>query len=138
MPLFSAITRKMNWLTERQKVLAENIANADTPGFKASDLRSLDFSAELASTQGGSGGGGAPKLALAATDPGHLTASPSSDPSKAQTNKKAPQEINGNSVSLEDEVTKLSETSVDYQMMTNLYKKQIGLIKTAIGQSSGS
>jgi len=38
-------------------------------------------------------------------------------------------------VSLEDEMIKVSDTTSDYQLMTNLYKKQVGLIKTAIGRS---
>jgi flagellar basal-body rod protein FlgB len=65
MPLFSALARKMNWLTARQKVLADNIAHVDVPNYKASDLRPLDFRKELAQASH--------KLEVATTNPGHLT-----------------------------------------------------------------
>lgn len=39
MPLFGLMGRRMAWLTQRQMVLSQNIANADTPGYKPKDLR---------------------------------------------------------------------------------------------------
>ena len=42
-PLFEMLTRRMSWLNERQKVLAQNIANADTPHYVPRDLEPLDF-----------------------------------------------------------------------------------------------
>ena len=59
-PLFAMMTRRMSWLNERQKILAQNIANADTPKYKPLDLKPLDFTklvreaerkVKLASTQ---------------------------------------------------------------------------------------
>jgi len=42
-PLFAAFSKRMAWLTARQTVLAENVANANTPGYMAKDLKELDF-----------------------------------------------------------------------------------------------
>ena len=39
LPLFQALKSKMQWHQTRQVVLAENIANADTPGFEARDVK---------------------------------------------------------------------------------------------------
>jgi flagellar basal-body rod protein FlgB len=132
LPLFSAITRKMSWLTNRQRVLAENVANVDTPQYKATDLRPLDFRSELAQLQG--------RLQPATTDPAHLAGTiPASDESAAEEqDQPVERDINGNTVSIEDEMMKVSDTMADYQLMTSLYKKQIGMFKQAIGRGSGS
>lgn len=131
MPLLAALSKKINWLTARQKVVTENVANADTPNFKASDLRPLDFRKELAEVTHSS----TPKLAPTTTDPRHLVGTEAAarlDPvvEKVTTDR----DINGNTVSLEDEMMKVSDNASDYQLMTNLYKKQVGLIKTALGR----
>ena len=132
MPLLAALTKKMNWLTARQKVVTENVANADTPGFKASDLRPLDFRKELAEVTHSS----SPKLAPTTTDRRHLVGTEAAARLEPQIEKlTTDRDINGNTVSLEDEMIKVSDTTSDYQLMTNLYKKQVGLIKTAIGRS---
>src|SRR5487761_1715476 len=47
-PLFAALSKRMAWLTERQTVLAQNVANADTPGYVAQDLPEPDFRKYLA------------------------------------------------------------------------------------------
>jgi flagellar basal-body rod protein FlgB len=135
LPLFSAISRKMNWLSERQKLLAQNVANVDTPKYKAVDLRPLDFRSELAQAQGQ----GQAQLQLASTDPSHLAAPAADLSSDAATFQEGDErDISGNTVSIEDEMMKVSETTTDYELITNLYKKQIGLLKEAIGKGGGS
>jgi flagellar basal-body rod protein FlgB len=134
LPLFSAISRKMNWLSERQKLLAQNVANVDTPKYKAVDLRPLDFRSELAQAQGQG------QLQLASTSANHLPA-PAADlgsDDTATVKETDERDINGNTVSIEDEMMKVSETTTDYELITNLYKKQIGLLKEAIGKGGGS
>jgi flagellar basal-body rod protein FlgB len=132
MPLLAALSKKINWLTARQKVVAQNVANADTPGFKASDLRPLDFRKELAEVTHST----ATKLAPVTTNPHHLVGTEFAADLKPEAEKSTTdRDINGNTVSLEDEMMKVSDTTSDYQLMTNLYKKQVGLIKTAIGRS---
>jgi flagellar basal-body rod protein FlgB len=127
LPLFAALSRKINWLTERQRVLAENVANVDTPHYHASDLRPLDFRKELSQAE--------QRLQPVATHPMHLSGTvPAGTAAKAVESPAADRQIDGNTVSLEDELMKVSETAADYQLMTNLYKKQIGLLKTAIGR----
>jgi flagellar basal-body rod protein FlgB len=131
LPLFSAIQRKMNWLTSRQKVLAENVANVDTPQYKAADLRPLDFRNELAQAEG--------RLQPVATDPRHMSGTiPASEGQAQPLATQEERDINGNTVSLEDEMMKVSETAADYQLMTSLYKKQIGMLKEALGRGGSS
>ena len=83
-PLFSMITRQMDWLTTRQKVLAQNVANADTPNYQAKDIAPLDFGA-MARAAGN-------KLNLNTTSGGHIRSGmPKAMP---QTPKKTPTEVN--------------------------------------------
>jgi len=131
MSLFSALTRKMSWLTNRQKVLAENVANVDTPQYKAADLRPLDFRNELAKTEG--------RLQMASTDERHLSGTiPANEGEEQPLAEQEERDINGNTVSVEDEMMKVSETMADYQLMTSLYKKQIGMLKEALGRGGSS
>ena len=124
-PLLEAITRRMSWLGERQSVLAENVANADTPGYTAKDVKPPSF-AELVS-------GAAEKLPLAITNAGDMQ--PPGDTSgfkivAQQTSERAP---DGNAVSLESQMMKISDTANDYALTTSLYRQQLGLLKMVLG-----
>jgi len=126
-PLFEALAKKMSWLSDRQAVLAQNVANADTPGYSAHDLKPLDFKAMVENS--------ATKVALATTDPGHI-APPSAQGDFPQVKLKGESTLNGNRVSLEEEMMKVSQTANDYALTTSLYRAQLGLIKTVLGRSS--
>jgi flagellar basal-body rod protein FlgB len=128
LPLFSLIAQRMGWLSERHKVLAENVANVDTPNYKARDVKPIDFAA-LASKAGA-------RLGPAATDPRHIQASSGASTKAAVTkDAKAEATLSGNTVSLESELMKVADTAMDYQLVTNLYRKQIGMLKAVIGRS---
>lgn len=129
LPLFSMISQRIGWLSERQKVLAENVANADTPNYKARDLKALDF--EALARAAGSGG----RLTPVATDERHFDTRASGSTRNALVkDAKAEATLSGNTVSIEEEMMKVAETAMDYQLVTNLYRKQIGLIKAVIGR----
>jgi flagellar basal-body rod protein FlgB len=128
LPLFSLIAQRMGWLSERHKVLAENVANVDTPNYKARDVKPMDFAA-LASKAGA-------RLGPAATDPRHIQPSGgSATKATATKDAKAEATLSGNTVSLESELMKVADTAMDYQLVTNLYRKQIGMLKAVIGRS---
>ena len=42
-PLFRMMSQRMEWLSQRQQLLAHNVANANTPGYKSQDLKPLTF-----------------------------------------------------------------------------------------------
>jgi flagellar basal-body rod protein FlgB len=133
-PLFSMLRERMSWLNARQATLSQNVANADTPGFGARDLKAPDFEKLLregADKQQMSGG-------LVTTDPRHIAIQMSSE-SGGFTDYAAPDieaSLNGNSVSLEGEMMKMADTQASYQAATNLYSKAIDMMRTAIGRSS--
>ena len=131
MPLFAALQRKMEWLNQRQQVLAQNIANADTPGYKPSDLVPVRFDDLLGQTTAG----GSPKLEPVATDPMHISgAEADAKPRVVTQSGKFEASPTGNAVNLEQEMVKLAQTQIDFAATTSLYKKQVGLLKLAIGQ----
>ena len=128
--LFRMITQQLHWLGQRQDVLSQNVANADTPGYQARDLKPLSFDDQLRQSTA---------LRMVVTEPGHL-AGAGADPAAASTKPVAPWEVSpdGNGVILEQQMTALAETQANYQMATELYRKQIGMLKTAIGSKSSS
>lgn len=130
-PLFAALKTKMAWLNERQSVLAQNVANADTPNYRAGDLKPLDFKALTAGAQSG--------VALATTDAHHIAASAGEGHAgfKADSAKPFEVSLSKNGVSLEDEMMKVSETQASYEMAVNLYQKQVGMLRTALGRGQG-
>ena len=127
LPLFSVLKTRMRWLEERQKVLAENVANADTPRYRARDLKQLDFNAELNATM--------PRVELAATAPGHIAAPAGGATSFQQTPSGSFEtKPSGNAVVLEEEMMKVAQTQMDHQTVTSLYARGLALLKTAIGK----
>jgi flagellar basal-body rod protein FlgB len=126
LPVLSALRTKMQWHQERQRVLAENISNSDTPNFKPRDLVQPKFD------RNGAGAIGA--LAMVRTSAGHIA--PSGGTGGFAQNTKAGTETRpaGNAVNLEDEMLKVSANQMDYAAATSLYTRSLGLLKTAIGK----
>jgi flagellar basal-body rod protein FlgB len=125
-PLLSMLRERMNWLHQRQDVLSQNVANADTPGYVAKDLKPLDFEEALGQTTNGA--------ALVTTNTRHIAITPS-HVSKFEDHETPDQESspNGNSVALEAEMVKVSDTQAQFQAAANLYAKTMSMMKEAIG-----
>ena len=126
LPLLSMLKTRMHWHQTRQKLLAENVSNADTPRFRPRDLAPPSF-----------GPGGAPAsagVAVARTSPMHLSlagARPGEDPRDGVRFETRP---SGNAVSLEDEMLKVSQNQSDYQLAASLYQKSMQMLKIAVGK----
>ena len=127
-PIFSMLRTKMQWHQERQRVLAENVSNADTPRFRPKDLKPLDFGAQ-AQAAGQRGG----QVALASTDPAHIAASGGGAFATERPNKYDVRPA-GNAVNLEDEMMKVAGNQMDYQAAISLYSRSMGLFRTAMGK----
>lgn len=123
--LMQALRTRMQWHQTRQKLLAENVANADSPRFRPLDLKAPSFDRD---------GSGASSVALAQTNPGHM--GPSGQRGSFDSNKARRFEVtpNGNGVNLEDEMMKVAQNQADYQLAASLYSKGLGLMKIAIGK----
>jgi flagellar basal-body rod protein FlgB len=121
-PILNMLRQRMQWQQARQQVLAENVANADTPDYQAKDLAPLDFSHALSAS-----------LALDRTSPEHIAAS-SAGGGEFATDADRNYEIRprGNSVSHEDEMMKVAGNQMDYEAAAQLYTHSLDLIKLAV------
>jgi flagellar basal-body rod protein FlgB len=126
LPLLSMLRERMTWLNQRQDLLSQNVANADTPRYVARDLKPLDFDQMV--------GGANTGTAMMTTNARHIALSPSRT-GKFEDHETPDQEFspNGNAVSLEVEMIKVSDTQAQFQAAANLYAKAMTLMKTAIG-----
>jgi len=127
-PIFAMLRTRMQWHQERQRLLAENVANADSPQFRPRDLAPPKFDAGRPAATA--------SVALAQTTPAHLTASTASPGAGFELARNGKFEVRpaGNAVSLEDEMLKVASNQMDYQAATALYVRGLGLLKTAIGR----
>jgi len=129
-PLFSALTQKMKWHQTRQGLLAENVANAETPGYRGRDLKAYGFEEHMRNLS-------VATIATEATNPMHIIKAGTGNDSMGS------RELNnfeltpeGNGITLEDEMMKVTTNQMDYQAVTALYTRSIKLIKTALGRQS--
>jgi flagellar basal-body rod protein FlgB len=125
-PILSMLRERMEWHQERQRVLAENVANADTPNYRAKDLVPLNFEQEVSRAS----------LTLATTDSGHIAAG-GGDGSEFATDAGTQYEVRprGNTVTHEDEMMKAASNQMDFEAVADLYSRSLALIKLAIGKS---
>ena len=128
-PVLEALRAKLAWLTDRQQVLAKNIANANTPEYRAEDLTELDFNKLVR----GGASARAKRTAHAAHfelngQKGDLETKPVDTPGWETT-------PDGNSVVLEQQMMKVAQTQMEYQSAIGLYRKSMDMIRIAI--SSG-
>jgi flagellar basal-body rod protein FlgB len=127
LPLFSTLRQRLHWHEARQKVLAENVANADMPGFRARDLTPFELSVGRGQPAGG--------VRVAVTQASHI-GNQGRSAAAADVTQKGPFEVRpqGNAVNLEDEMMKVAQNQMDHQAAVALYTRSLGLIKTAFGR----
>jgi len=123
-PLLSMLKGKLNFVNQRQKLLAENVANADTPGYAPRDLKPFTFEQAL---KGSTALGG-----LKRTNAMHLEGSVAQHGVwQAQTTPDSETKLDGNQVVLEDEMMKMTESRIDYETAVGLYQQSLGMIRLA-------
>jgi flagellar basal-body rod protein FlgB len=123
--LFDLAEKRLVWTAQRQGVLAANIANANTAAFQARDVESFE------SVLSGRG-----SIEPARTQPAHMAgtaatglASLTTDPPKARA-------LDGNTVSLDQQLTKVADTETTQALVTTIWKKYMGMFNMALGKSS--
>jgi flagellar basal-body rod protein FlgB len=128
--LLTALTEKMRWHQTRQTLLAENVANAETPGYRGKDLKAFSIEDRMSPMS-------AATMSTAATQPGHFSVSAGGtggfDSRDLNSFEITPE---GNGITLEDEMIKVSANQVDYQTITALYTRSLKLIRTALGKQA--
>ena len=126
-PVFAALKSRMNYLSDRQQVIAQNVANSDTPGYTPMDLKPFTLP----------GQGKTAALALAPvtatiTSPMHIEPpSPTATSNKPIDSPDSETTLDGNSVVLEEEMVKMGQARTDYDAAVSFYEQSLNLIQTA-------
>ena len=135
--LLKGVQQRMSHLAARQKVVAQNLANSDTPGFRARDVAAPDFKDLLAATTGSSGSAQVSRPQIAPTaQMVALGAAPGRMTSIVEDSSSSEIKPDGNNVVLEEQMLKLGQVQTEFASLTNLYRKQIDILKRAVGSSS--
>ena len=132
-PLFSMLRSRLGYLSERQTVIAENVANADTARYASQDLKPFSFEARVQMRTG--------PAAMAATQAGHITP-PSARRSlgaewKSVKTPGSETTLNGNSVVLEEEMIKMGDARMQYDAAIGFYQKSLTMLRLASRRPGG-
>lgn len=124
--LFSAVKSRLGWLGQRQEVLAQNIANANTPDYRAHDLKPFQFRDILRQEK--------IQLNMSVTDASHEPGRRKRIRDFAEQEVRQPFETSptGNSVVMEEQMAKVNETQAKHNLVTQLYKKHLAMITMAV------
>jgi flagellar basal-body rod protein FlgB len=127
--LFQAMGSKMKYLNHRQRIISQNIANSDTPNYQPSDLTKVDFGRVLKKVTGDN------SIQMASTNANHMPAldqvSAARVEKQRETYEVAPDK---NGVVLEEQLIKSNDVQMDYNLMINLYRQNVDLIRTSLGR----
>lgn len=121
-PVFAMLKSRLSYLADRQQVIAQNVANSDTPGYTAMDLKPFSVA----------GQGGVGQITPTLTSPMHLT--PPSSLGLSSKPVAAPDSettLNGNSVVLEEQMLKMTQARMDYDTAIGFYQQSLTMIQLA-------
>jgi flagellar basal-body rod protein FlgB len=122
--IFDLAQQRLNWASERQAVLARNIANLSTPGFQAADTP--DFQQVLGGTTG---------VQPVRTDPGHLAGTIDPGMTARSVPTAAIRSADKNGVRLEAQLMKVADTETLNSTVTAIFKKYMSLFNIALGKA---
>ena len=127
-PLFSMLRGRLGYLSEREKLISQNVANSDTPGYRPSDLKPFSFASQLKAATSQAG-------VQAMSQPGHMQApnargnmggvKPIRSPDSETT-------LDGNGVVLEEEMMKMTDARMNYDAAISFYQTSLGMLRSAI------
>ncbi|KTF70663.1 flagellar biosynthesis protein FlgB [Sphingomonas sp. WG] len=128
--IFSAIQLRMQNLAQRQQVIAQNLANSETTGYKARDVSEPNFG-DLLGSSGVTVSKPQVQLTGAMKSLGAVQPVGSGIVFDKNVSETKP---DGNNVTLEEQLLKMGKVQADFSAMTNIYRKQLSMLKTALGK----
>jgi flagellar basal-body rod protein FlgB len=130
--LFKMAMTRMDWAAQRQKVLAQNISNADTPNYRPKDVKEINFKDVLRGTSA------APVNAVR-TNVNHLKGTiPERDTFRAQGTAKTFEESpDGNQVIIEEQMQKVGTTRSEYTTAVTLMSSHMKMLTIALKGNAG-
>ncbi len=132
LPIFSVIRDRLGWLNARQRVIAENVANADTPGYVARDLAQPSRFQRMLGGGPVGGPGAAGGVQVARTQAGHIA--PEAPRMAAYGTVSAPDSettLDGNSVVVEEQMLRMAESRMAYDAAISFYQKSLSMLRMA-------
>ena len=122
-PLFAMLKGRFTHLGERQRLISQNVANSDTPGYVARDLKTPTDFAEAMRTGGG--------LRMTTTNARHI--SPPGQAARFEATRAPDSEttLDGNSVVVEEQMLKMAESRMAYDAAIGFYQKSMQMIRLA-------
>ena len=127
----SVYSQALNLRTQRHQVLASNIANADTPNYKA-----RDFNFESAMQNAMSGRAQAGGISLATTSAGHIGGGSGSGTAQLQFRKETQSAVDGNTVDMDVERAQITDNAMQYQILTQLIGDKFKGIRSALASTN--
>ncbi len=131
--LFKMALTRMDWAAQRQKVLAQNISNSDTPNYRPHDLKQINFKDVLRGQM-------EPHVPVARTDSRHLKGTiPEQETFRENSTRKTfEQSPDGNQVIVEEQMQKVADTRSDYNTAVQLMQTHMKMLRIAVKGSSGA
>lgn len=143
-PLFAMLKSRMGYLSQRQKVIAQNVANGDTPDYQPRDLKAYSFKATLDQQAAGQPYRGGPVSTMAtggvqmmATSAAHMAPSRPASPWRSPEQADSETTLDGNSVTLEDQMLKMTDARMNYDAAVGFYQKSMAMLKTSTRRPGG-
>ena len=124
-PFFGLLRSRLDQLSERQRLISENIANASTPGYRPRDVDTSGFERMVASAAGGGG------LQMARTKAGHMSPGGGGGQARVITRDDSETTSDGNAVVLEEQMSAAAQTRMEFETGIALYQKGLELIRMA-------
>jgi flagellar basal-body rod protein FlgB len=120
----NALKIALDGLSKRSQTIGRNLANMDTPGFKAQNIN-FETAVKRALQNSETG-----ELKMAATQSGHLAAPSETVAFQNAVRPGGSERADGNNVDVDVELSQMAETGVRYQALTQMISRKFGLIKT--------
>ncbi len=128
---FSVLSKALDLRTQRHQVLASNIANADTPNYKARDF---EFKSAMANALGAN----ASNVGMAITARGHQSGNRAfSGAGALQFRTERQSAVDGNTVDMDVERSQITDNALQYQILTQLISNKFQGLRTAMSSTQG-
>lgn len=131
--IFNMMQTNMNYLNAKQDMMAQNVSNANTPGYDKKVMSPLDFKAVLGQNSS------VKPVSVVTSAKNHIAVAPTTSAMGFRSGEdRNPFEISptGNKVVIEQEMTKLAKNSGEYQQTTNIYRKMLQMMKSTLGENA--
>ncbi|UFN48618.1 flagellar biosynthesis protein FlgB [Roseomonas sp. OT10] len=117
--------QRLRWIDRRQEVLAQNVAHADTPGYRPRDV--TPFATLLAQGAGPS---------LSVTDTRHLLPASGTGAMRARAERRVAEVApDGNAVALDEQALKIADNETAHQLASGLHRRYVAMFRTALGRN---